>query len=810
MLKNFFKIAFRNLIKNKGFTAINIFGLALGLGCFVIIAMYVTDELSYDRFHENAENIYKINSELRFGGVEQSMAYSSDPMGPTLLNDYPEVKQYVRIYFSEGSKLIKKGNDFIKEDLVAYADSTLFKVFTFEILAGNKNKALTGPSSAIINESAAKRYFGSVDAAIGETLIIENNPVDTYKVDAVYKDLPTNSHFHFDFILPMANVQYDFGRFTSHNFHTYLLMDENLDYKEFNKKFDGFIDKYILPELQQYVQISDMNEFEKTGNKLKYLIMPLTDIHLKSKFGGEIEPGGNIQYVYIFSGVALFILLLACINFMNLTTARSAGRAKEVGIRKVLGTERKFLVSQFLSESIIIAFLAMFVALGLVWVSLDWFNTLAGKQMSLKILLEPAYLIFLLVLPLIVGAFAGFYPALFLSSFKPITVLKGKVNSGSSKDKLRSFLVVFQFSTSIALIIGTLVIFGQLRHIQNSDVGFNKEQVLIVDNAGIADQTRRSLLEEISQLTDIKAASFAGYIPVEGSSRSDTTYFTEAVVTTENGFSMQNWRVDYDYLSTMDMELVEGRNFDPSRGIDSTSIIVNEATVKAAGFQEPLGKSLFRVDGEDEIVEYKIIGVVKDFNYESLRENVRPLGMRLGKNSWASVFRFSTDDVAGLVNTIEEKYKKASTGVPFTYRFMDESFDSMYRQERRVGQIALTFAIIAIIIACLGLFGLATYIAEQRRKEIGIRKVLGASVSKIVTMLSVDFVKLILIAFAIATPLAWWGMDSWLQDFAYRIDVDWTIFVLTGLIAMAIAIITLSFQAIKAAISNPVKSLRTE
>ncbi|WP_400077340.1 FtsX-like permease family protein [Winogradskyella sp. R77965] len=810
MIKNYFKIAWRNLLKKKGFTAINIIGLSLGIGCFVIISMFVIDEISYDRYHEKADRIYRINSDVIFGGTELSMAVTSDPMGEALKSDYPEVEDYVRLYASNGSKLIKKGNEYINEGAVAHADSTLFKVFTLPAIIGDTKTALNDPNTVVITETAANRYFGSPELAIGKFLETDDNGKTLYKVTSVISDIPRNSHFNFDFFFSMANVNYDFGNYLSHNFHTYVVLKEGTDYKVFNKNFKTIINKYLLPQAAQFMEIKSMDDFEAGGNKLEYSLMPLTDIHLHSSRGIELSANGNIQYIYIFSAAALFILLIACINFINLTTARSSGRAKEVGIRKVLGSEKKALIGQFLTESTLIAILALFVGLLFVWLSLGWFNDVSGKEMLMTSLLSPTFLIFIFVLPFLVGGLAGTYPAFFLSSFQPIKVLKGKLSAGNKKNTLRNFLVVFQFATSIILIVGTIVIYKQLNHIQNSNLGFNKDHVVVVNNSGLSGEIRQSLKNEIEQLTEVKSASFAGYLPVGGSSRSDNTFSTETVMTESNGFNMQYWNVDYDYLETIGMEMKLGRNFSRDFGSDSTSIILNETAVKLAGLINPIGKKLYTVDGDGSLEGYTIIGVVKNFNFASLRENVGGLCFQLGNNSWETAYRFSTTDVSGLLSTIENKYKAAAPGLPFKYEFLDEAFDNMYRQERRVGTVAMAFAILAIIIACLGLFGLATYIAEQRTKEIGIRKVLGASVNNIIRMLSKDFVKLVLIAFVIATPIAWWFMNKWLQEFAYRIDLNWGIFVVTGFVALVVALITLSFQAIKAAIANPVDSLKTE
>lgn len=810
MIKNYFKIAWRNLLKNKGFTAINIIGLSLGIGCFIVISMFVIDELSYDRYHENAENIYRINSDIIFGGTEMNMAVSSDPMGETLKKDYPEIEEFVRFYASNGSKLIKKGNEYINESAIAHADSTLFKVFTLPAILGDTSTALNEPNTVVITETVAKRYFGSPELAIGQSLETDDNGSTLYKVTSVIEDMPKNSQFNFGFFFSMANVDYDFGNYLSHNFHTYVLLKEGTDYKVFNKNFKEIIDKYIVPQASQYMEIESLDDFEASGNKIEYSLMPLTDIHLHSSRGIELSANGNIQYVYIFSAAALFILLIACINFMNLTTARSSGRAKEVGIRKVLGSEKRALVGQFLTESTLIAMLALLVGLLFVWLSLGWFNDISGKEMLMSSLWSPKFLIFIFVLPFIVGGLAGAYPALFLSSFQPIKVLKGKLSTGNNKNTLRNFLVVFQFAASIILIVGTIVIFEQLNHIQNSNLGFNKDQVLVVNNSGLPRETRQSLKNEIEQLTEIKSASFAGFLPVGSSSRSDTTFSTEAVMTESTGFNMQYWRVDYDYIETVGMEMYEGRNFSREFGSDSTGLILNEAAVKLTGYKNPIGKKLHTYDQNNNLQAFTIIGVVKNFNFASLRENVGALSFRLGNNSWETAYRFNTSDVSGLLSTIENKYKAAAPGMPFKYEFLDEAFDNMYRQERRVGKVALAFALLAIIIACLGLFGLATYIAEQRTKEIGIRKVLGASVSNIVRMLSTDFIKLVMLAFIIAAPIAWWFMSKWLEDFAFRIELNIWVFIATGMIALIIALITLSFQAIRAAIANPVENLKTE
>jgi putative ABC transport system permease protein len=809
MFTNYLKIAWRNLLKNKTFSLINIIGLASGLACFILITLYIIDELSYDRQHEKADRIYRINSDIRFGGTELTMAVSADPMGATLKKDYPQVEQFARIYASEGSKLFKKDNVFITEERVVYADSTLFDVFTFPAVAGNTKTALNEPNTVVVTESTAKKYFGSVEAAMGKTMECNDERNKLYKVTAVIKDIPKNSHFVFDMFLSMDNVQYNFNTFLSHNFHTYIVLKAGTDYKTFEKNFVQVIDKYILPEAKQFMQIESMKDFEKTGNRLSYSLIPLTDIHLKSERYVELAANGSMQYVYIFGAVALFILLIACINFMNLSTARSASRAKEVGIRKVLGTEKKSLIRQFLAESTLTSFIALLLALVGTWLALNWFNDLAGKGFRMTDLLKPGFLLFLLALPMAVGLLAGSYPAFFLSSFKPIAVLKGKMNTGFSKSNLRSTLVVFQFFTTILLITGTIVIYKQLSYIQSTKIGFNKEQVLVVDNPSMNSSTAESFKAEVSKLSSVKASSFAGFLPVSNSSRNDNTWSTEAVMNEKSGFNMQNWRIDYDYIPTLGMEIIKGRNFSPQYGGDSTGLIINEATAALIGGGDPIGRKLYTNNGQNPTV-YTVIGVVKNFNYESLRKNVGPLCFRLGNNKWTTAFRVETKDMKNLLAQVESKFKAMAPSMPFSYSFLDESFDGMYRAEQRIGKVAFSFSFLAILIACLGLFGLATYMAEQRTKEIGIRKVLGASVSGIVQMLSKDFVKLVLIACVFAIPLAWWGTSQWLQNFAYRVNIGWWVFGAAAVIALIIAVLTVSSQAVKAALSNPVKSLRTE
>ena len=819
MIKNYFKVAFRNIWKNKGYSAINIFGLAIGLATCLLITLYVTNELSYDNYTKNAYRIYRINSDLRFGGGDLHMTQTSDMMGQLLKKDYTQVEEYTRIFNNAGDKLIKKGNEFINEPRVANVDSTFFTVFALPVIEGDTKTALNEPNTVVVTESTARKYFPqdavhNMTNVLGKIIEVKNDAtIVPYKITAVIKDIPHNSHFNFDFLFSMKNVDYQWGQLTSHNFHTYLLLKAGTDYKAFEKNLGQYIEKYVIPYVQQFMKISSMDDLKKSGNKLEYSLLPLRSIHLHSDFSFEITPSGNIQYVYIFSAVALFILLLACINFMNLSTARSAKRAKEVGIRKVLGTERKTLIAQFLVESTITAIISLFIAVSIAYFVLPLFNDIAAKSLSVKDLLGIQILPYLILLPFVVGLLAGSYPALFLSGFKPIVVLKGNANTGFKKSNLRNVLVIFQFATSIMLIIGTIIVYSQLQYIQTKKLGFNKDQVLIIDGAYALNKNVQVFKNEVLAMQGVSSGTICSYLPVTNSSRSDNTYFKGSVMDIKDGIDMQTWRVDYDYIKTMGMEIVKGRNFSKDYGSDSTAILITETTAKLLGYTDPIGKMIYEpsnLQNDNSLFPKKVIGVIKDFHFESFRQKLGPLCMRLGNSTGLASFKVTAAGTKNLIPQIESKWKILAPGMPFSYRFMNDSFNDMYRSEQRAGTIAIVFSLLAILIACLGLFGLVTYMAEQRPKEVGIRKVLGASVSNVVTMLSKDFLILVLIAAVLAFPVAWWAMHKWLQDFEYRISISVWVFVAAGMSALLIALLTVSFQAIKAAIANPVKSLRTE
>jgi len=807
MFRNYVKIVWRNLANNKVYSAINIGGLAVGMACCLLITLYVTDELSYDRYHQKADRIYRANLGIKFGGTEQLVATTTDVLGPILQRDYPQVETYVRLY-TAGSFLVKKTGTInnIREADILFADSSLFAVFTFPLVAGNPQKALARPNTIVISESAANRHFAGQNP-IGQTLLLDNRK--TYEVTGVMRDMPRNSHFKAEFFVSMASLNYNWNSYLSNNFQTYMLVKPGANPGAFKGYFEQIVQKYISPELKKAIG-STVDDMVKSGSYFRFGMTPLLDIHLKATETGGLGVNGDIQYIYIFSIVALFVLLIACINFMNLSTARSAKRANEVGVRKVLGSQRYQLMAQFFAECVLLAFLAMLLALGFVFVLLPFFNEIASKSLTISDLLLSRFSILIGVLPVLVGVLAGSYPAFFLSSFRPIQVLKGRLNREGGG--LRNALVVFQFATSIVLIVGTVIVYRQINFIQQKNLGFNKNQVLIINDAYALDKQAVAFKEEILKLKGVENGTLSGFLPTP-SNRNSTVMFPEGQLDQTKGVSIGQWDIDYDYIPTLGMSLVQGRNFSEDFGTDSTGVILNETAVKLFGFGDnPIGKGIMLFgDDPQNLKQFKVVGVVKDFHFESLKSNIGALCMMLKPSSGHVSFRLDArNDLPGIIKQIEAKWNQMAPGQPFSYTFMDESFNAVYTAEQRIGRLSLAFAFFTILVACLGLFGLATFTAEQRTKEIGVRKVLGASVGSIVTLLSKDFLKLVVVAIGLATPLAWWAMHRWLADFAYKIDIEWWAFGLAGVLAVGIALLTVSFQSVKAALMNPVKSLRAE
>ena len=861
MFRNYLKTALRSLRKSKGFTAINIIGLSSGLAVCLLIVLYVSDELGYDRYNGNADRIYRLDADIFYNNTAYLGADCSMPLAPALVRDNPPFEQMVRISYMF-DVMVKKGNDYIQDHRSVYADSTFFKVFTVRMLAGDPNTALNEPHSLVIDETTARRYFDESNVrdfvpgdVVGKTLELENHTI--CKITGVYEDMPRQSHFHFSFIRPMrdgGNNAAINNEWLGQNCISYVLARPGYSRDFLQSRVNATVNTYIGKAMQTELHQS-MQDMERQGAHIRYLLMPIKDIHLHSNKIAEFEPNGNIIYVYVFLFIAILILAIACVNFMNLSTARSANRAKEVGIRKVAGSTRGQLIFQFLTESVLLSFFSLLLAVGIAVALLPMFNQLSGKQLNEGMLLSSRILPLMAGLVLMVGFLAGSYPAFYLSSFQPIAVLKdsrgsqakrrerlrrGKgrrldegrslrpskgrgtkplrwsVAAGFKSSWLRSSLVVFQFFISIGLIIGTIVIYRQLTYIRNRDVGFDRDQVLVVQNAYTAGDAIRPFRQDLLKLSGVVDATLTNNLPTNPGNYSQNAWYRERNMASRNMVLLTNLFVDEHYIPTLGMQMMKGRNFAPAEyRTDSMGIILNEAAVQTLGFKDPLNQKLYIPGAQDstgafKLDEYHVIGVIKDFNFTSMHEKVQPMIMNLADNRGSLAIRFNGGAIPSLVQEVEAGWRRIANGAPFSYTFLDNDFNNIYKSEAQTGRLFVTFAIFAILIACLGLFGLVTYAAEQRMKEIGIRKVLGANVGGIVALLSRDFLQLVGIASIIAFPVAWWAMNQWLRSFAYRTGVSWWIFAAAAAAAVLIALVTVSFQTIRAALANPVKSLRSE
>ena len=816
MIRNYLKIIFRNLWRQKGYALINIMGLAVGLASCMIILLYVFHEISFDTFNKKADRIYRVAEDIDFSGNHFKTAKAPAQLGPVLQKNYPSIETAVRICTTD-NELVRKGDSNIKENRVAYADSTFFDVFTLPMLYGNQATALKDPNSVVITRSIAEKYFGKIDV-VGKTLLF--NGKRQYKITGVIKDIPETSHFHFDFILSMATYSDSRNQnWFSFNYYTYVLFRKGVPASRFPDIFTSLSKTYIEPQLREVLGIN-FKQYKTAGNKYQFYLQPLKSIHLYSHLQDEIEPNGNVLYVYIFSGLALFILVLACINFMNLATARSARRAREVGIRKTLGSLRSQLSTQFFTESILLSLLSFILAVVLTELILPFFSNIAGFNIRLTQLFHPEELLTALGIVLVTGLTAGSYPALMLSSFQPAHVLKGAIRERAGHGLFRHILVVFQFTISIVIITGLLVINKQLNYIQQRSPGFNKEHVVIINDANALGGSLRSFRQEMLGYSFIKDATATNYLPVYGYSKSKETYWPGGqTVTQQNAVNMQNWYVDTGYIRTMGMEILKGRNFKEDMTSDSHAVILNQTAAAQFGFKNPVGKEIkdFTSDADgivnrNKMDSYRVIGVVKDFNFRSMHQKIGPLALFLGRDSDASAiaFRVAPDNPSKTLSQIKASWEKYAPGQPFTYTFMDQRFDEYYRADMRVKDLMSAFSILAIFIACLGLLGLSAFSVERRTKEIGIRKVMGAGIGNIVRLISGEFLKLVAISFVIASPVAWFIMQIWLRDFAYRTDIGFAVFIAAGAGSLIVALATVSWQAIRAALMNPVESLHNE
>ncbi|MBS1527506.1 MAG: ABC transporter permease [Bacteroidetes bacterium] len=810
MFKNYFKVALRSMRKSIGFSVINVTGLSVGIAVCLLIVLYVKDELSFDQYNTEAQNIYRLDTDIFFNDTQFNSMFSPAPLAPTLKQDYPLIAQYVRLR-NFGDIWIRKGNQNIQDDNAVFADSTFFRVFSIPMVAGNRLTVLNEPNTIAIDETTAKKYFNSTDV-VGKTLYVDNQL--NCKITGVFKDIPPESHFHFRFIRPMADIRRnDQGDWLSDIYASYVLVKPGVTQASLQKQVNAIIDRYLVKQALQVLHLTS-NDLKKGGNHFLHPVIPLTAIHLHSNKTDEFEANGNITYVYIFSVIAIFILLIACVNFMNLSTARSASRAKEVGVRKVAGALRSSLIVQFLTESILVSFISLLLAIGIAELLLPLFNQLAGKQMNLFTIFSSAQLPVLILLIIVIGCIAGSYPAFYLSSFQPAQVLKGNIAKGFKSSRLRSGLVVFQFFISIALIIGTIVIFNQLNYIRDKAIGYKRDHVLVINNTYWLGNRTETFRQEILKIPGLQNASIAESLPTEAT-RDRSGWSKDATLDARQVTIMTNFFADENYIPTMQMKMVSGRNFSLDFPSDSSGVIINETAAKLLAFKDPLNQTLYRpsgnvTNGRFPTKAYHIIGVVKDFNFSSMHNKIGPLTIALGGNYGNIVLRANSRNLSSLIGQVESKWKSMAPKQAFSYSFLDADYDNMYKAEQRTGKLFSTFALFAIFIACLGLFGLVTYAAEQRAKEIGVRKVLGASVGSIVAMLSKEFTKLVLIASLIAFPVSWWAMNKWLQSFAYKINISWWVFVVAGAAAIIIALATLSFQAVKAALTNPVRSLRSE
>ena len=806
MFKNYLKIAIRNLVKHKSYTIINVLGLAIGMCACMLILMYVQDELRYDNFHEKGDRIIRITDDWTADGITENLAVVPFPVARTLQAEHPEiVENTVRLYrpASWGNLVVVQHDDksFVEKE-VMFADASLFDIFSFQITAGGKN-TLASPNGVVITESAAKKYFGD-ENPLGKPLRM-NSRIDL-EIGAVIKDVPQNSHMTFDFLISQQVIGDWFGDGGSSNDNwiwtacwTYLLLNDGKHAETIQAALPDFVDRHFPASI-------------KDGTLLK--VQRLRDIHLHSSGYYEMKTNGSIRNVYIFSAIALLILLIACINFMNLATARSTSRAREVGMRKVLGAYRSNLIRQFLGETILLSFIALLVSIALIEIALPIFNDLTGKSLQGRYLENGVMIGGFIVIGLLVGAIAGSYPAFYLSGFRPIMVLKGALNgagaSRKSEASLRKTLVISQFFVSMVLLICISIVSDQLNFLNNKELGFNKEQVVFFDRFGVGQKGYQTLKNELLQHKDIIAMSgLRGSVPGEAGGIAHS-FLTEGMDIKEPKWVAVIY-ANHDFEKVLGLEIVAGRPFSMDFATDSSNaFIINESAVKEFGWgDDAIGKKLERVNARGEVTQSgTVIGVVKDFHYQSLHESLKPL--IIGFGAWQFAVRLQPENLSATMAFLQESWSKLVPGWPLNYRFLDENMDALYRSEQKLGEIIRYFTLLAVLIACMGLFGLVSFTTEKRTKEIGVRKVLGASIVSIILLITKEFTKLVMIAFLLAGPVAYFMMEYWLGNFAYQTTIGFGIFLYAGAIAMLIAFVTVSYQAIRAALANPVDALKYE
>jgi putative ABC transport system permease protein len=804
MIKNYLRSALRNIYRHKFISLINISGLTIGLTCCLLILTYIVMETSYDRFNTNAANIYRVTRSFNSanGVVNLRLGTVAPPVGPLLKNEFPDIKKVTRL-FPNGGVTLKYKEKLFNEKGACFADENIFDIFTVNTVKGNPRTALNEPFSVMLSEEMAKKYFGDEDP-MNKEIRFENQ--FNFKVTGIYRAFPVNSQLHPQMLMSFStlndstvygkkNLETNWG---NNSFFTYILLPEKYDASRINAALPRFLDKYMPADGGK----------PSAGSRLG--LQRFLDIHLQSHLDTEFEDNGDIKRVYVFSAIALFILLIACINYMNLSTARSTLRAKEIGIRKVIGAQQKEIIMQFLGESVLITYVSLLLAFILTMFLLPAINNVSGLGLSLNALLQPVIVLPVLLLPLFIGLISGIYPAIFMSSFNPAKVLKGIMKAGSGGLSFRKVLVVTQFSISIILIVATTVVFQQLHYMQNKSLGFNKDHIVTI--SGFPADQFAAFKTELLANPAIKNIGRSSRLPSGRLLDDQGIQVGDANQTIPVKADVKYVNADDGFIPTYGIKLAAGRNFNHLMATDSNKYLINVAAVAALGFKTPqnaVGKDIIYGG-----VSGKIIGVMEDFHFESLHQQIIPMLMRMPSFAYNNYGRLSIKidghNVQGALNMIENTWKKYQPEKPFEYTFLDERFQKLYHTEQQQGDLFTVFSFIAIFIACLGLFGLSAFTISQRVKEIGVRKVLGASVQQIVTELSKDFLKLVVIAAFISLPVAWYAMNKWLLDFAFRVSIQWWVLAMAGLIAVVIAFLTISFQSVKAALANPVKSLRSE